>query len=179
MKKGLFIILGLLILSTSVYADRKKVIIVNNTEYTIKGIHSSSVKNPRWSSNYLESGQTVQWKDKVTIFIESDSECLYNFKLVDIENDVYRKIEVNVCVTSEIVFIFVDYITDVQDSSYNSENDPAGDKTIISDAFLADNSYETGFTDGYEEGYRDSFKDAYRQGFLDGLKAAKEMSNEE
>lgn len=165
MKKLLSGLILLLLFAGTAAAQVKEITIINNTEYPIREIYVSSTSSDEWGENLVEDGQIVEWGDEIIIKVDTANECYFDFKLVDNEDDFYRKWEVNLCETMEVEFIFDDYVEDDEDYYDDYYDDYLYDY---------DEGYDQGYAEGYQEGFTEGYGEAYQAGYQDALDSLKQ-----
>ena len=160
MKKLTLALLFLLILNGLLFAETKKITIVNNTEYPISALFASPSSSDDWGDNLLPEGTVIAWGDEYVLELDVTGECVYDIKLTDTDADSYRKWEVNVCDLEQVEFTFSDFVSD-EETGGDMEDGNGGD-------------LDAAYQEGYREGYKDGFKDAYSDGYREGYEKAME-----
>lgn len=193
MKKLLTALIIFILLAGTAAAQVKEITIINNTEYPVKEIYASPSTSDDWGENFLKNGQVLEWGGKFVIKVDISNEYYFDFKLVDTDDDYYKKWEVDLSAISSLEFVFDDYTDDedyydddyygddyYDDDYYGDDyydDDYYGDDYYDDDYYGDDyyyDDYYTGYDDGYAAGFRDGFKEAYSEAFQAGYQAALE-----
>ncbi len=157
MRKLILCFILIVLTSAGLFAQaNKKVIIRNETGYTINDLFFSPSAFDDWEDDFLGEEPLLDGREiEITLNRDFDAnEVIYDLQAVDEDNDYYTMYEVDIS-EDNIITITMD--------AYDG-GDYADDEYDYS-------GYENGYNEGYSEGYKQGYIEAFRDAYLEGFKA--------
>ncbi|MCL2440901.1 MAG: hypothetical protein FWD14_04105 [Treponema sp.] len=87
-----------------------KITIVNNTGYLIYEVYASPDVDDSWGEDWLDVDQTITPGQslEITLKYPINQYSVYDFMLIDLDNDTYTKWGVTITANARIEFVFED-----------------------------------------------------------------------